>query len=69
MNLKGVEGIKEQIKEKSRIKRELPDNKRPWEEHDLMLRYRKNINLYESSQIYTEFLNRSKERRGRKQKY
>ena len=68
MDLKGVEGLEEMLNDKQKRKREFPQNKRPWEKHDLMLKYRKTINPVESSQIYSEFLNRMKEKRQQKRK-
>ena len=68
MDLKGVEGLEEMLNDKQKRKREFPQNKRLWEKHDLMLKYRKTINPVESSQIYSEFLNRMKEKRQQKRK-
>ena len=36
--------------------KENPEITKPWEEHDLMLHYRKTINPYESAQIMTEYM-------------
>ena len=55
-NLKGVKDVDDLITEKMKKQKENPEITKPWEEHDLMLHYRKTINPYESAQIMTEYL-------------